>query len=97
MRYRTKDMEIEAVQWVGNNQDEIDTLGAKTRYKIETLKEVTNIVGNTEKLQLELFQVYDYLQDTWVTVNPDDFIIKGMKGEFYPCNPEVFNAKYEPV
>ena len=26
-----------------------------------------------------------------------DFIIKGVKGEFYPCKPDIFAATYEPV
>jgi hypothetical protein len=26
-----------------------------------------------------------------------DWIIKGVKGEFYPCKPEIFEATYEPV
>ena len=26
-----------------------------------------------------------------------DFIIKGIKGEFYPCKPDIFNASYEEV
>ena len=26
-----------------------------------------------------------------------DFIIKGIKGEFYPCKPDVFEATYELV
>jgi hypothetical protein len=26
-----------------------------------------------------------------------DFIIRGVKGEFYPCKPDIFNATYEPV
>ena len=26
-----------------------------------------------------------------------DWIIKGVKGEFYPCKPDIFNATYEPV
>lgn len=42
-------------------------------------------------------QVWDYLQDTWVNVNMGDWIIRGMKGEFYPCADEVFRAKYEAV
>lgn len=25
------------------------------------------------------------------------WIIKGVKGEFYPCRPDVFEATYEPV
>lgn len=26
-----------------------------------------------------------------------DWIIKGLKGEFYPCKPEIFEMKYEPL
>ncbi|HEY5973805.1 MAG TPA: hypothetical protein VIU41_03605, partial [Geobacteraceae bacterium] len=29
--------------------------------------------------------------------NPGDWIIKGIKGEFYPCKPDIFEATYEPV
>lgn len=26
-----------------------------------------------------------------------DMIIKGVKGEFYPCKPDIFEATYSPV
>jgi len=26
-----------------------------------------------------------------------DYIIKGIKGEFYPCKPDIFQATYEEV
>jgi len=26
-----------------------------------------------------------------------DYIIKGIKGEFYPCKPDIFEASYEKV
>lgn len=26
-----------------------------------------------------------------------DWIIKGIKGEVYPCKPDIFEATYEPV
>lgn len=29
--------------------------------------------------------------------SPGDWIIKGVKGEFYPCKPDIFEATYEPV
>jgi hypothetical protein len=29
--------------------------------------------------------------------DPGDWIIKGVKGEFYPCKPDIFAATYEPV
>jgi hypothetical protein len=27
----------------------------------------------------------------------DDWIIQGVKGELYPCKPDIFEATYEPV
>lgn len=30
-------------------------------------------------------------------VCPGDWIIKGVKGEFYPCKPDIFTASYEPA
>mgnify|MGYP001564777940 CR=1 FL=1 len=32
-----------------------------------------------------------------LTVSLDDWIIKGVKGEIYPCKPDIFEATYEPV
>lgn len=26
-----------------------------------------------------------------------DYIIKGIKGEFYPCKPDIFHASYEAI
>jgi hypothetical protein len=31
------------------------------------------------------------------TATVGDWIIKGVKGEFYPCKPDIFDATYEPV
>lgn len=28
-------------------------------------------------------------------VSPGDYIIKGIKGEIYPCKPDIFEATYE--
>lgn len=28
---------------------------------------------------------------------PGDWIIRGVKGEFYPCKPDIFEATYEAV
>ena len=30
-------------------------------------------------------------------VTPGDFIITGIKGEHYPCKPDIFEATYEKV
>jgi hypothetical protein len=32
-----------------------------------------------------------------IIASPGDWIITGIKGEKYPCKPEIFRASYEPV
>ena len=29
--------------------------------------------------------------------NPGDWVIRGIKGELYPCKPDIFAATYEPA
>ena len=29
--------------------------------------------------------------------DPGDFIIQGVKGEIYPCKPDIFAATYDPA
>jgi hypothetical protein len=33
--------------------------------------------------------------DMWCSKN--DFVIRGVGGEFYPCKPDIFEATYEEV
>ena len=33
----------------------------------------------------------------FMRVTPGDWIITGVKGEHYPCKPDIFQATYEPV
>nr|DAQ94283.1 MAG TPA: PGDYG protein [Caudoviricetes sp.] len=32
-----------------------------------------------------------------VELQVGDYIIKGIKGEYYPCNPDIFEESYERV
>lgn len=32
-----------------------------------------------------------------MTASLGDWIIRGVRGEFYPCKPDIFDATYEPV
>lgn len=33
----------------------------------------------------------------WMRASHGDWIIKGVKGEFYPCKPDIFELTYEKV
>jgi hypothetical protein len=35
-----------------------------------------------------------YTLEGTITAKPNDWIIKGIKGEFYPCKPDVFEQSY---
>jgi hypothetical protein len=37
----------------------------------------------------------DTLEGT-MYADPGDWVIKGVKGEFYPVKPDIFDATYEP-
>ena len=41
--------------------------------------------------------LYIHTLEGVMLANPADWIIKGIKGEFYPCKPDIFEATYEPV
>ena len=32
----------------------------------------------------------------WMLANDGDWIIRGVKGELYPCKPDIFALTYEP-
>jgi hypothetical protein len=39
--------------------------------------------------------VWDKLHSTWVGVKDWQWVIEGVQGEFYPCDPDVFAVTYE--
>lgn len=86
MKYRKKPVVIEAVKWTGSNRDEIDTFLGLTN------SPDTANHGYADNNQL----IIKTLEGNHAA-NPGDMIIKGVKGEFYPCKPDIFEATYEEV
>jgi hypothetical protein len=98
MKYRTKPFEIEAVLFDGKNFYEVgEFVGYRIvdGYRIDNFQEAGAFVMWDDKDIAA--EVWDKLHSTWVGVKAGQYIIKGMKGEFYPCDPEVFHSKYEPA
>lgn len=61
-----------------------------------------NVPGDHPSVELDLkgetFADERYIIKTlegWMTVTPGDWIITGVKGEQYPCKPDIFAATYE--
>ena len=88
MKFRKKPVVIEAMQWRGNNLKEIATfLGYEPRSKIDKYY---------RKLLLPEVLMIETLESPHEAIE-GDWIIKGIKGEFYPCKPDIFEATYERV
>lgn len=83
MKYRKKPVIIEAIQFNGKNGAELN-------------KWSSGKVTHTPDHYVDQLVFVDTL-DGQHTGNIGDFIIKGVKGEFYPCKPDIFEMTYEPV
>jgi hypothetical protein len=81
MKYRKKPVVIEAVQWNGLNDNEIRAFAS------DGTRPVKRIEGRLRIQTLEGAMFAD----------PEDWIIKGVKGECYPCKPDIFEATYEAI
>lgn len=88
MKYRKKPVEIEAIQWNGMNVPEIIDF-AEDACTIDMLA-----YSNTDQ---PIYTLVIHTLEGDMLAKPGDFIIKGVKGEFYPCKPDVFEQTYEMV
>ena len=95
-RYRKKPVVIDAIQWDGTNIDEAVRFIADGHETFDHLPDSIHVgggVGHTPALgTLDI----PTLEGT-MTASPGDWIIRGVKGEFYPCKPDIFAATYELV
>ena len=85
-RYRKKPVEIEAVQFTRDNWDEVVafTEGKATTFNKSLILE-DKYICNVSTLEGVM------------VATEGDFIIKGIKGEFYPCKPDIFFMTYDEV
>lgn len=58
--------------------------------------DVIAFVGTTGRMAPDGSLFIDTLEGV-MHASVDDWIIKGVKGEFYPCKPDIFDATYNAV
>ena len=90
-KYRKKPVVIEAEQWVPYkvsdflSQANLTPIDSDTDWRCQGC-------GNRATLHVNCPTL-----EGWHIVCPGDYIIKGIKGEFYPCKPDIFEMTYEKV
>lgn len=83
-QYRKRPVVIRAVQWTGDNFDEICEF-----VKDQPVTLYKNDFGFT-RLVIETLE-----GDMRAEVG--DYIIQGVHGEYYPCKPNIFAETYEEI
>jgi hypothetical protein len=86
-RFRKKPVVVEAVQWTGRNRDEVIAFLGDERRCVVPLDGPPNALAHVtiDTLEGRMF------------ASAGDWIIRGVKGELYPCKPDIFAATYEAV
>jgi hypothetical protein len=88
MKFRKKPVVIDAMQWTGENLlDIIRFTGLNSSASHFKWDEYAELVRNEG---LKIFTL-----EGKMSANIGDWIIKGVKGEFYPCKEDIFNMTYE--
>lgn len=86
MKYRKKPVVIEAIQF-------IDTPERLEELSIFIDNQLLRVdYKNPDKPVLKLQTL-----EGERLASVGDYVIKGIKGEFYPCKPDIFEMTYEPV
>lgn len=86
-KYRKVPTVVEALQWTGSNIEQMkDFAGDKFEH-----------IHPDDRIDDADAGIFDILHSTWVSVFPGNWIIKGVLGEFYPCDDTVFKQTYEVV
>jgi hypothetical protein len=97
--FRKKPVVIEAVQFKGfENMREIGDLWRDAPLDpMKTLDPVVHCPISFSNPALCRPECYIETLEGRMTALPGDWIIKGVKGEIYPCKPDIFEATYDPV
>ena len=85
-KFRKKPVVIEAVKFTRSNWDEIKAFTNGTAHTITIEKRINGIATC----------IIPTLEGQHIATE-GDWIIKGVKGEFYPCKPDIFESTYEEV
>lgn len=82
MLFRKKPIVIEALKFNGDNFEQIDKFVRQKAHLVKRYGEPVLLIATLEGE---------------MPANSGDWIIKSVKGELYPCKPDIFEQTYEPV
>lgn len=90
-KFRKKPVVIEAMRWTGDNTRDVMLWAAGGTLAPFAMAPGWWLSNPSEGK----FRLMVPTLEGQMAANPGDWIIKGIKGEFYPCKPDIFDATYE--
>lgn len=98
MRYRKKPVEIEAMKFDGlDSYMAINEWARSHGIKSDSDDGPVSTPSLEELFRFETPIMLVRTLEGTMAANPGDWIIRGVKGEFYPCKPDIFEATYDEV
>ena len=85
-QYRKKPVIIEAIQFNRNNWNEI----------LEFTNNTAHTITIEKRMDGKCTCIIPTLEGEHIA-NEGDYIIKGVKGEYYPCKQDIFEMTYEQI
>ena len=89
MKYRKKPVVIEAIQYTGDNIHVVMDFVKKLSDKDNNECMIYNVIAGNEYSIMTL--------EGNMKISKNDYVIRGVQGEFYPCKPDIFELTYEVV
>lgn len=89
-KFRKKPIEVEAVEFKGWNGKQQVEFSDRPEWLNEAIGKEILFFGEPRTIAIKT------LEGSMIA-NEGDFIIKGVKGELYPCKPDIFHKTYEEV
>lgn len=94
MKFQKKPIEVEAIQWTGDNLEDVYQFMGEDR-KVKEWKGRGRFDGLQQYVRGE--GVFLQTHSGIVKAHVGNWIIKGVDGEYYPCPDAVFKETYEPA
>lgn len=91
MRYKKKPVEIEAFQMT----PEVVTAHIMDHIPLPFGVRIGCHETYPPERKVRSWTLYIETLEGRMRVEPDDWIIRGIKGELYPCKPDIFTETYE--
>jgi hypothetical protein len=89
-RFRKLPVEVDAIQWTGDNEDAVIAFTGRSFFQAVDPEDRAEDADVTA-------EVFDMLHSTWVGVYTGHWVVRGVRGEFYPIDGSVLAETYEPV